>query len=119
MVISKTTQEEFYVWFNLSHLLERAARNQQGSDLFEEPAYVDPQIFTSVGGVETTMHTDTEYRWLWYDGKVWLRAHVKAGSDATQYTLAPKIYTAIPGGSTYHRIITPRVGIQVRDTLES
>jgi|GEM_PF-5279308 len=117
-VVHKTVNEQKFVWIRF-HLSRRVTAGNSSS-IHEEPLYVTQTVQNSAGADQATMYDLTLARWVFTPRKeLWLRVLVKAGATATNYTLVVLTRTILPGDTAATQQLETRVGIAVKDNLES
>lgn len=119
--MAKTTTAETHVWWRLSGLESRVAPYNLHTEM-EEPVGVIAAAVLSSGSAQASMVDNDGLRWVrTNDGSIYLRQVVKAGSDATNYTLAVTVVVTPRGwGATDNkpRTLTGRALLRVNDPAE-
>ena len=92
--------------------------------MYEEPRSATYEVqLSSTEVAQGSMVDATKMRWVEINGRtgrrLFLRLYVKAGTTATTYTLVANIPTALPLQSGTNRVLAPRVGVRVKNVLET
>lgn len=117
-IVHKTVNEQAFVW--IRHSLSRRATPGNSSSVHEEPLYCTQQVVNSSAVDQAAMYDVTKARWVWTPrGELWLRVLIKAGTTATNYTLVVLTRTILPNETTATQQLETRIGVAVRDNLES
>jgi hypothetical protein len=115
--LQKTADEQLYVWWRVDQLLERRGRAYMSSIKYEE--LYSAVVTVSLAGVsQGAMVTGTKQRFVeLFDGSLWVRFFVQAGTTANTYTVEGLLRTVIPD-MTQHRILAPRALLRVKNVSE-
>ncbi len=117
--IGKSVLEERLVSFDMSEWLQRSAVASEGHRKFEEVGYVEWAVYNAAAADQASMYDLTDVRFFEVGRRFYIRGNVKAGSDATAYTIAPTVYTVQPGDSSVQRKLNPRLAVSVDNALEA
>jgi len=112
--IQKTSGEAVYVFFDLSGILESRRTPYGDRMLYEEISRVSSLQVLTAGSNQTSMYTATESRFI--QGR-FVRVLVKAGDDATDYTIALQVTTTNSQGGK--QVLEARAWLAVRNTDEA
>lgn len=118
--IQKTSDEQLFVWWRISGLLEQRAEPYNSRRLYEEPLSAAVTV-TDGGSAQGSMVSATKQRFVEVRGRgggIYVRAFIQAGADDTDYTLELDLKTVVPA-DTSHRILEPRALLRVRDVSEA
>jgi len=115
--LQKTSSEQLAVWWDVTALLERRARAHAGRMSYEEMYGARVQITTG-GTPQASMVDNTLQRFVEANGRSYLRFWLKAGTDATTYTVELTLVTRVPTTTTY-RTLEPRAMLRVQDVDEA
>lgn len=122
-VISKPTSDQVNVWFRLDHKLERRTRPFAGGRAYEEPWFATMSVVDSVAADQSSMYTATALRFLERRRggrrELWLKTRVSSGTNGDPFTILPSIRTVVPTANAVYRRITPSLGMQVRNQLQT
>lgn len=117
--VAKTTTGQLLIWWRIGYLETRQAP-YNGHILYEEPYAVSADVLSS-GTPQGSMTDASALRFVYgTDGYTYVRMLVKAGSDATDYTIAVSV-TSVIGSTTddtVKRIVTGRALLRVNDPAE-
>jgi len=103
-IVVKQAGETIYVWFDMSRALQRFARAQHGSVLFEEIDYVKFEVL-DVASAQAGMFEEGTTR---IQHPALVRCLVKAGSSGSDYTASLTVATS------EGRVLNPRALIKVQ-----
>lgn len=122
--IAKSTAEVRDLFLDVTSAMQPASGRYNGRRLWEEPGVASVDVLDSGGSSVASMNEASAMRWVSVERgngrqRLYLRVRVKAGTDATNYTLSTTILTATPLSSPTYRTLPMRVGVQVLDQLES
>lgn len=123
--LQKNTTDEVLVWIEMRAMLEGRRRKSGESLLWEEVHRVQVQVLNNAGADQSSLYTADRTRFVETPNGFYVGVYVKAGTTATNYTIAPKIWTYAPEstidagslGAGVYRILQPRVFLSVRDVL--
>ena len=116
--LAKTSTDRVFVWVEFTGALEKAISLHASSPQHEEVLYALSTVLDTTGAQVATMIDNSELRIVEIGKRVWVKALIKAGTTATNYTLGVKIATVVPGSATVHRVIEFRYGLRIRDQLQ-
>lgn len=116
---AKRSQEAVYIWVDVTGALSRQIQPTGGAHLYEEAFWATSQIVNSSSTDQPTMYDNTKNRWVYEmeTGRTYLRVYCTGGSSGTNYTLACRVGTILPGASAFAQTITPIAGLPVRDLV--
>lgn len=118
--VHKTVNEQAFVWIRLDRALGKRFVKGRGGQRHEEPLHLTQQVLNSGGSDQAAMYDQTKARFVESPtGEMWARLLVKAGSTATFYTLVVLTRTIQPGDTSATQQLETRIGIAVRDNLDS
>ena len=109
--VQKGGGEQMLVWFDITGLLLNYCWPSEGHLQFEEAESVNIRVLDTNGADQTALYTESSTAFTESRGRRYLGVYVKAGTDATDYTIAP-IITTHRG-----RVWQPRVTLKIYDVL--
>lgn len=112
----KSANEQLYVDFDFGPMLENSVGLYSGRPEWEELSYIDALEVLSNGTDQTSMYTTGNHRFV---GRGRVRAFVRAGTTANDYTISCRVATVRPGDTSVARILEARARLRVRNTTEA
>lgn len=114
----KAPSEQVDVWVAWTNALEVQRKASEDSRKREELYYFVMSVENTAGTDQTSMYTLSACRFVETpDGKAWTKLVVKAGTTATNYTIAPTVHSVAPYAPTViYQTRQPRIGLAVRAT---
>jgi hypothetical protein len=116
-LITKTSSEVLSVWLDYSQFLARRLGPGAGGIRYEELYYATVDVLDSGGTTVATMFEAQRIAFIDSRRRSLVRVTIKAGTDATDYTLVVRVATIAHGGSAVQQVLEDRIKIRVRDTL--
>ena len=120
--IGKLSSVSTFVWLDFGEALEPASGAYNGSLAWEEPSVANVAVLDTSAAAVASMTADADMRWVTRRvgtrERIFLRLRLKAGATANRYTLVGQFQTSTPNAAP-HRVIEDRIGIDVRDLLET
>jgi hypothetical protein len=118
--IHKRVNEEVYVNFDFSQVLQMRGLPGYKSNRYEEPWYATATVEDSGGAAQASMVDASRNRFIQAGrNQLYYSVLVKAGTTATPYTVVADLRTRLPGASTAHQRLISSVGLYVRDVRYS
>ena len=114
--VVKTANEALFVDFDFSRMLENSVIPYNGRPEWEEIAYLDALEVLQNSVDQTSLYTTGNHRFV---GRGRVRAWIKAGTTANDYTISCRVATVRPGDSSIARILEGRARLRVRNTSEA
>lgn len=120
--VVKSSSASQFMYFDLNNVLERLASPAYGRTFLEEPYALSFSVLdttgTTVGGMTDPASLRIIQQGRGNKARLFAKCRYLAGTDATRYTGVCRLQTQIPGNTSY-RTIETRVGIAIRDSLET
>lgn len=118
--VSKGQGETVHVWINLSPLLGTRREPYGGNQTTKVGSTIDYEAVSTVtydvqtgGASQAAMISVPATRVVEYEGELWARIQVAAGSDDVDYTLLVTV------GTTLSQVLVPRALVLVRTVAET
>jgi len=111
-ILTKEAAEAIYVFVDFTDLLQRRPYLYEGRDFLEEPATVTYTCSTA-GAAQAAMIDTSLTRWVEAGGRRYAKILLKAGTSATNYTVAVTVVTSEA------QTLVARFRLFVRDTAET
>jgi hypothetical protein len=108
----KAADEEIYIWFRIGSLLSKRISPYNGHLDYEEIKYVKVSSLDSGGSDDIARYSEADTRFI----PSWVGAKFKAGSAATDYTVAIEIVTSSTGITQKY---SARALLRIRNLLPS
>jgi hypothetical protein len=120
--VVKSSSASQFVYFDLDYILERSSSPAYGRTFLEEPYALSFTVLDSAGSTVAGMTDPASLRIIQQGrgnkARLFAKCRYLAGTDATRYTGSCRLQTQIPGNTAY-RTIETRIGIAIRDSLET
>jgi hypothetical protein len=107
----KNDGETVHIWWDLSAALPER-RDVEASHLgLGGVVYADPDVYNDQSATQAAMFTTDSTRFAEYQGRLYVKQEVKAGTSGSDYTVEMKI------GLTDLQVLVGRVGMKVQNVI--